>query len=65
VSGAQTRSKFQENQLADGSGEGRAIGATSGVSSEYELKQRIIESVNDLNRDPVIHRWRYKIDLPA
>src|SRR6202047_1561012 len=39
--------------------------ATSGVSSEYELKQRIIESINDLNRDPGIHRWRYKIDLPA
>jgi hypothetical protein len=24
-----------------------------------------IEFINDLNRDPVIHRWRYKIDLPA
>jgi transposase len=35
------------------------------VSSKHELKQRIIEFINDLNRDPVIHRWRYKIDLPA
>ena len=35
------------------------------VNSTHELKQRIIEFINDLNRDPVIHRWRYKIDLPA
>jgi len=35
------------------------------VKSTHELKQRIIEFINDLNRDPVIHRWRYKIDLPA
>ena len=34
------------------------------VNSTHELKQRIIEFINDLNRDPVIHRWRYKIDLP-
>jgi transposase len=35
------------------------------VNSTHELKQRIIEFIDDLNRDPVIHRWRYKIDLPA
>src|SRR4051794_40902581 len=35
------------------------------VKSTHELKQRIIEFINDLSRDPVIHRWRYKIDLPA
>jgi transposase len=35
------------------------------VNSKHELKQRIIEFINDLNRDPVIHRWRYKIDLAA
>jgi len=35
------------------------------VNSKHELKQRIIEFINDLNRDPVIHRWRYKIDLTA
>jgi len=28
------------------------------------LKQRIIEFISDLNRDPVIHRWSYKLDLP-
>jgi len=27
------------------------------------LKQRIIEFISDLNRDPVIHRWSYKLDL--
>src|ERR1700724_1893489 len=35
------------------------------VNSKHELKQRIIELINDLNRDPVIYRWRYKIDLAA
>ena len=32
------------------------------VASKHELKQRIIEFIDDLNRDPVIHRWRYQID---
>ena len=32
------------------------------VNSKHELKQRIIEFINDLNRDPVIHRWRYQTD---
>lgn len=35
------------------------------VSSTHELKQRIIEFISDLNRDPVIHRWSYKLDLPV
>jgi len=35
------------------------------VNSKHELKQRIIEFVNDLNRDPVVHRWHYQIDLAA
>src|SRR5436309_8782688 len=32
------------------------------VGSKHELKQRIIEFINDFNRDPVIHRWQYQID---
>jgi hypothetical protein len=35
------------------------------INSTHELKQRIIEFINDLNRDRVIHGWRYKIDLPV
>jgi hypothetical protein len=35
------------------------------VASKHELKQRIIEFIDDLNRDPVIHRWRYQIDAAA
>jgi len=35
------------------------------VSSKHELKQRIIEFIDDLNRDPVIHRWQYQIDATA
>ncbi len=35
------------------------------VSSKHELKQRIMEFIDDLNRDPVIHRWHYQIDTAA
>jgi len=35
------------------------------VASKHELKQRISEFIDDLNRDPVIHRWHYQIDAAA
>jgi len=35
------------------------------VASKAELKQRILAYLEDLNRDPVIHRWRYKLAQPA
>ena len=35
------------------------------VGSKHELKQRIMEFIDDLNRDPVIHRWHYQIDTAA
>jgi transposase len=35
------------------------------VGSTHELKQRIVEFIDDLNRDPVIHRWQYQIDHVA
>ena len=35
------------------------------VGSKHELKQRIMEFIHDLNRDPVIHRWHYQIDTAA
>jgi transposase len=35
------------------------------VASTHELKQRILEFIDDLNRDPVIHRWHYQIDAAA
>ena len=35
------------------------------VSSKHELKQRIMEFIHDLNRDPVIHRWHDQIDTAA
>jgi transposase len=31
------------------------------VASKAELKQRILEYLDDLNREPVIHTWTYKI----
>ena len=31
------------------------------VTSKYELKQRIVAGINDINRHPVIHTWSYKL----
>jgi transposase len=35
------------------------------VASKAELKQRIMAYLDDLNRDPVVHTWSYKITLLA
>jgi transposase len=31
------------------------------VASKYELKQRIMAAIKDINRHPVIHTWSYKL----
>lgn len=31
------------------------------VASKQELKQRILDYLDDLNRDPVLHAWSYKL----
>lgn len=35
------------------------------VASKAELKQRIMAYLDDLNREPVVHTWSYKITAPA
>src|SRR5689334_12560191 len=35
------------------------------VSSKHELKQRLMAFIDDINREPVVHTWRYKIDRAA
>jgi transposase len=35
------------------------------VSSKHELKQRIMAGIDDINRNPVIHTWSYKLAEPA
>jgi hypothetical protein len=35
------------------------------VNSKDELKQWLMAFINDVNRDPVVHTWRYKIDDAA
>jgi transposase len=35
------------------------------VASKAELKQRILAYLEGLNRDPAIHKWRYKLAQPA
>ena len=32
------------------------------VASKAELKARIMRYLKDLNADPVVFRWRYKIE---
>jgi transposase len=35
------------------------------VASKTELKQRILAYIDDLNREPVVHTWSYRITVPA
>ena len=35
------------------------------VRSKDELKQRLMAFINDINREPVVHTWCYKIDDAA
>jgi hypothetical protein len=35
------------------------------VSSKDELKQRLMAFIHDVNRQPVVHTWLYKIDDAA
>lgn len=35
------------------------------VASKQELKDRTIEAIDDINREPVVHAWTYKIDVAA
>jgi hypothetical protein len=35
------------------------------VSSKLELKERLMAFIDDINREPVVPTWRYKIDNAA
>jgi transposase len=35
------------------------------VASKQELKDRIVAAIDDINRDPVVHTWTYKLDEAA
>jgi transposase len=35
------------------------------VASKQELKDRILAAIDDINRDPVLHTWSYKLDNVA
>src|SRR5271166_2912049 len=35
------------------------------VTSKHELRERLMAFISDINREPVVHTWRYKIDLAA
>ena len=44
---------------------GRSVLRHSRVASKHELKQRILAAIDDLNRDPVVHTWTYKLNEAA
>jgi transposase len=35
------------------------------VSSKHELQERLMAFIDDINREPVLHTWHYKIDNAA
>jgi hypothetical protein len=35
------------------------------VSSKHELSERLMAFIDDINREPVVYTWRYKIDNAA
>ena len=35
------------------------------VASKQELKDRLTTAIDDINRDPVVHNWTYKLDEAA
>jgi hypothetical protein len=39
--------------------------ATSGWHRSYELKERIMAGIDDVNRHPVIHTWSYRLTQAA
>jgi hypothetical protein len=49
-------------ELADGWPSRRSVLCHIRVCSKHELKQRITQFIDDLNRAPVVHRWYYQIE---
>ena len=35
------------------------------VASKQELKDRILAAIDDINQQPVVHTWSYKLDRAA
>ena len=35
------------------------------VASKQELKERILAAISDINRDPVVHTWTYRLNVAA
>jgi transposase len=35
------------------------------VASKQELKERIMAAISDINRDPIVHTWTYRLDDAA
>jgi hypothetical protein len=35
------------------------------LAAKQELRDRILTAIDDLNRDPVVHTWTYKLSEAA
>jgi hypothetical protein len=35
------------------------------VTSKHELRERLLAFISDINREPLVHTWHYKIDDAA
>jgi len=35
------------------------------IASKQELKERILAAISDINRDPVVHTWTYRLNVAA
>jgi len=44
---------------------GRSVLRHIRVASKAKLKMRLLAYFDEVNRDPVIHKWTYKIDKAA
>jgi hypothetical protein len=51
--------------ISGGGGLARSVLRHIRVSCKDELKERLIAFIGDINREPVVHTWRYKIDNAA
>ena len=58
----EARSKLESIAKSRTEGQARIERAKVLLTSKAELKARIMHYLQDLNADPVVFRWRYKIE---
>ena len=59
---AEAKSKLEITAKSRTEGQARIERARVLLASKIELKARIMHYLQDLNSDPVIFRWRYRLE---